>query len=215
MDEVLRETMAERAVTLAVEVFRTTELACFLRGTRIETAEGLVAIEEIEEGMLVETLDRGLQPVRRVLSKTVDARGRLAPVVLEAGVLGNSRPIRVSPHHRMVVTGWRAELLTGEPEVLAAAVDLVDGARVRVEPQETAEYFHLLFDRHEIVFAEGAPTESYHPFAADAGQVAPETLAEIMAIFPGLGLEFWEGTLLGGTVRPCATAEASRLLLAA
>ena len=77
------------------------------------------------------------------------------------------------------------------------------------------QYFHLLFDRHEIVFAEGAPTESYHPFAADAGKIAPDTLAELVTLFPELGTDFWEGTLLGGTVRPCATSAEARLLLAA
>lgn len=215
MDKDLREDVTERAIGIAVEMFRTTELACFLRGTRIETEDGLIAVEDLQEGMLVETMDRGLQPVRRVLSKTVDGMGPLAPVVIATGVLGNSRPIAVSPHHRMVVTGWRAELLTGEPEVLAAAVDLVDGARVRVVPQAEVEYFHLLFDRHEIVFAEGAPTESYHPFAADAGKIAPDTLAELVTLFPELGTDFWAGTLLGGTVRPCATSAEARLLLAA
>jgi hypothetical protein len=215
MEKGLRETVAERALALAVDLFQTTDLACFLRGTRIETAEGLVAVEDLRDGMLIETMDRGLQPVRRVLSKTVDGGGRLAPVRIEAGVLGNARAVLVSPHHRMVVSGWRAELLTGAPEVLAAAVDLIDGQRITIEPQAEAEYFHLLFDQHEIIFAEGAATESYHPFAEDAGELAPATLSEIEAIFPGMGLAFWEGTLLGGTARPCATSAEARLLLAA
>lgn len=215
MDEGLRRAVMERAVAAAVDLFETTDLACFLRGTRIETAEGMVAVEDLTDGMLISTMDRGLQPVLRVLSKTVGARGPLAPVRIETGVLGNDRPLLVSPHHRMLVTGWRAEILTGEVEVLAHAIDLVDDRRVRIEPQAEVEYFHLLFDRHEIIFAEGAPTESYHPFASDAGDVSPRTLDEIEAIFPGMGRQFWEGTLLGGTARPCATGAEARLLLAA
>ncbi len=203
------------ALALAVQVFQTTELACFARGTRIETATGFVAVEDLRDGMMIETMDHGLQPVRRVLSKAVDGRGALAPVEFAPGVLGNIRALRVSPHHRMVVSGWRAELLTGEPEVLAAAADLVDGARVRVEPVEQVEYFHLLFDRHEIIFAEGAATESYHPFASDAANLAPDTLAELESVFPDMGRAFWEGTLLGGTARPCASREEAALLLVA
>lgn len=209
------------ALQLAERAFHGTALACFTRGTRIETAEGLMPVEDLRAGMLIETMDHGLQPLRRVLSKRVDGTGALAPVVIAAGVFGTARPLRLSPHHRMVVSGWRAELLTGEAEVLAAAGDLVDGRRVRVEPVAEAEYFHLLMDRHEIIFAEGAATESYHPFAADAATVAPETMAEFLAIFRSLipegadvqALPFWEDTLLGATARPCARPEEAALLL--
>ncbi len=211
----MQDARVDAAIALAVQVFETTELACFARGTRIETSTGFVAVEDLRDGMMIETMDNGLQPVRRVLSKVVDGRGALAPVVFAAGVLGNVRPVQVSPHHRMVVSGWRAELLTGEPEVLAAAIDLVDGERIAVLPVERVEYFHLLFDRHEIIFAEGAATESYHPFAHDATELAPATLAELDAVFPDMGVAFWEGTLLGGTVRPCANRAEAALLLQA
>lgn len=166
--------------------FETTDLACFVRGTLIETAAGLLAVEDIADGTLVRTMDNGLQPVRQVLSKTVSGQGPLAPVVLKAGVLGNARDLLVSPHHRMLISGWQAELLTGEAEVLAAASHLVNGDRVFRQPCAEVEYFHLLFDTHEIIFAEGSATESYHPFLADSGTRAPETLAELMAIFPEL-----------------------------
>lgn len=211
----MQDARVDAAIALAVQVFQTTELACFARGTRIETSTGFVAVEDLRDGMMIETLDNGLQPVRRVLSKVVDGRGTLAPVVFAAGVLGNVRPVQVSPHHRMVVSGWRAELLTGEPEVLAAAIDLVNGERIAVVPVTQVEYFHLLFDRHEIIFAEGAATESYHPFAHDATDLAPATLAELDAVFPDMGVAFWEGTLLGGTVRPCANRAEAALLLQA
>jgi hypothetical protein len=201
------------AGALAERVFKETDLACFVRGTRIETEAGLVAVEDLRDGMLVETMDRGLQPIRRVLSKVVDGAGRLAPVVIEAGVLGNVRALHVSPHHRMAITGWRAELLTGEPEVLAEARHLVDGVRVRVVPVAAVEYFHLLLDRHEIIFAEGAATESYHPFAADAATLSPATLAELEAIFPEVEQAFWDGTAMGGAVRPFASAQEAALLL--
>lgn len=214
MSDQAMDARVDAALALAVELFQTTDLACFARGTRIETATGFVAVEDLRDGMLIETMDHGLQPVRRVLSKVVDGRGALAPVEFGAGVLGNVRALRVSPHHRMVVSGWRAELLTGEPEVLAAAADLVDGARVQVAAVERVEYFHLLFDRHEIIFAEGAATESYHPFADDAAELSPATLAELEAVFPDMGRAFWEGTLLGGTARPCASRDEAALLLA-
>lgn len=166
--------------------FETTDLACFVRGTLIETASGPRAVEDIADGTLIKTIDNGLRPVRRVLSKTVSGQGTLAPIVLKAGVLGNARDLLVSPHHRMLISGWQAELLTGEIEVLASAGHLLAGDRIFRQPCDEVEYFHLLFDTHEIIFAEGAATESYHPFLADSGTRAPETLAELMAIFPEL-----------------------------
>lgn len=216
----------DMARKLAERVFLDTDMACFTAGTRIETAAGLVAVEDLRDGMLIETMDNGLQPLRRVLRKKVVGTGALTPVVIEAGVFGNARALRLSPHHRMVVSGWRAELLTGEPEVLAAAGDLVDGHRVRREEAAEVEYFHLLFDRHEIIFAEGAATESYHPFAGITDGMSPEVQQEFVAIFRELAptfapdlmtvadLPFWEDTLLGATARPCARPEEAALLMA-
>lgn len=209
MEERVQDGPSPALLEAVDRIFAATALACLARGTRVETAAGLVAVEDIADGTLIETMDNGLQPVRRVLSKVVDGRGALAPVVIDAGVLGNAAPLRVSPHHRMAVTGWRAELLTGEVEVLAEARHLVDRWRVRVEPVAEVEYFHLLFDRHEIIFAEGAPTESYNPSAADAETLAPATLAELRALFPELDGD----GLLGRIVRPCASATEAALLL--
>lgn len=177
------------ALAYAVRTFETTNLACFVRGTLIQTDSGPMAVENITDGTLIETMDNGMQPVRRVLSKRVQGIGPLAPVVFKAGVLGNDRDLWVSPHHRMLLSGWQAELLTGETEVLAAARHLVNGDSIFTNPQAEVEYFHLLFDRHEIIYSEGTPTESYHPLLLDAEDRAPETLAELRRIFPELEYE--------------------------
>lgn len=216
----------EMARKLAERIFLGTDMACFTAGTRIETAEALIAVEDLREGMMIETMDNGLQPLRRVLRKRVAGTGALTPVVIEAGVFGNVRALRLSPHHRMVVSGWRAELMTGEAEVLAAAGDLVDGLRVRREEAAEVEYFHLLFDRHEIIFAEGAATESYHPAGGQAADLPDALRQEFVAIFREMApthapewaalaaLPFWEGTVLGAMARPCARPEEAALLLA-
>lgn len=184
----------------ATRVFVQTDLACFVRGTRIETDCGEIEVQNITEAALVRTADHGFQPVRRVLSKRVDATGGLAPVRIAAGVLGNTRDLLVSPHHRMVVSGWQAELLTGEPEVLVAAGLLATGNdRIHRQPMEQVEYIHLLFDRHEIIFAEGAATESYHPLSHDAAERAPATQAELLALFPDLAT----GSANSRAARPC------------
>ena len=77
-----------------------TGVVCFVRGTAIMTAEGERMIEELEAGDLILTLDHGYQPIRWIGSTTVEAKGKLAPIVFEAGAMGNARRLKVSPQHR-------------------------------------------------------------------------------------------------------------------
>ncbi len=159
---------------------------CFARGTMIDTAAGEKPIESLEVGDLVRTADHDYQPIRWIGASKVQAIGNIAPILIKAGTLGNSRDLRVSPQHRMLLGGWQAEMLFGTDEVLVAAKHLVnDSTILRVEGGEV-EYFHMLFDTHEIVFAEGAPSESFHPGQEGWGALAEEARAEILALFPEL-----------------------------
>ncbi|MCB2115310.1 MAG: Hint domain-containing protein [Rhodobacteraceae bacterium] len=157
--------------------------ACFTPGTRLRVPGGEVPIETLTPGDLVETLDRGPQPVRWIGSTTVEAVGNRAPVRFAPGVLGNRRPLTVSQQHRMLVTGWQAELMLGEREVLVAARHMVDQPGVSLGAGGEVEYVHLLFDRHEIVFSEGVPSESFHPGSAQLDHDRA-LLAEITDLFP-------------------------------
>jgi hypothetical protein len=158
---------------------------CFTPGTRIATPEGERPVEDIRVGDLVLTRDSGPQPVIWAGRRTVDGTGDFAPIRIEAGVLGNVRPLLVSPQHRMLLRGWQAELALGLQEVLVAATHLVDGDRVRREPCDEVTYLHLMLPGHEIIFAEGAATESLDPhgdFARDDRVVG----SEIARLFPEL-----------------------------
>ena len=86
----------------------------------------------------------------------------------------------------MLVEGWKAELLFGEEQVLAAAKHLVNGDSIFVDEGGEVEYFHMLFDTHEIVYANGAPSESFHPGELDMGSLAEESREEILDMFPEL-----------------------------
>ena len=156
------------------------------------TDRGEVPIEELEEGDLVQTMDNGLQPIRWIGSTVRKAHGHLAPICIKEGTLDNARDLFVSPQHRMLVTGWRAELLTGEAEVLASAKSLVNDSTItRVEGGEV-EYFHMLFDQHEIVFAEGSPSESFHPGQEGWKALDEATRDEILELFPELAGDQFE-----------------------
>lgn len=161
-------------------------VVCFARGTRIKTQKGQIPIEDLTIGDLVKTLDRGFQPIRWIGSTTVAGQGKFAPVRITKGTMGNRRDLWVSQQHRMLVADWRSELLFGEGQVLIAAKAMVDDRGVRIEQVAEVEYFHMLFDNHEIVFAEGAASESFHPGKVGLGGMAVQTRAEIFSLFPDL-----------------------------
>lgn len=168
---------------------------CFRNGTRILTARGDVAVEDLRVGDMVMTRDHGLQPLRWIGSKQVTADllhlfPQMRPVRISAGALGPDLPTRdlyVSQQHRVLVGGKIVERVLGEPEALVAAKHLteIDGIDIDDSAQELS-YFHMLFDRHEIVCSEGAQTESLFTGPEAMKSVSPEARAEILALFPDL-----------------------------
>ncbi|MGB7268164.1 MAG: Hint domain-containing protein [Albidovulum sp.] len=158
---------------------------CFVAGTLISVPGGVVPVETLQPGDLVMTLDQGPQPIRWVGQRSVDASADFAPVRFAPGVIGNARALLVSPQHRMLVSGWMAELYFGRTEVLVAAKHLDGAPGVSLAPMAQVIYVHLLFDRHEIIFAEGAASESFHPGSMMLEQ-DQALRAEIAAIFPDI-----------------------------
>ncbi len=173
-------------------------IACFAAGTLIDTPTGRRAIEDIHAGDEVLTLDNGPQRVRWIGSawlgqEQLDLHPEHRPIRISAGALGNGAPnlpLRVSPQHRFLLRGALVELHLGEPEVLAPARHLLGNPGFAVERDCTdVVYFHLLFDRHEIVLANGAPAESFL-VGDQIREALPATqIAEITRLFPKLAAE--------------------------
>lgn len=158
---------------------------CFTRDTLIETPDGPTPVQDLSAGDLVLTVDNGAKPLLWVGKTRVPAVGKTAPIRFAAGVLGLDRETLVSPQHRMLIDDWRAEYFYGYPEILIAAHCLVNGTSVtRVEGGDVT-YYHLLFDQHEIVTANGARSESYYPGHA-LSQSDRDTCRELFDLFPEL-----------------------------
>ena len=96
------------------------------------------------------------------------------------------RDLIVSPQHRILVSGWWAELYMGEREVLVAAKHLVNGDTIRQVPGDEVTYVHLMTARHQILQANGVWTESFHPASADLGELAEADRAALLALLPGV-----------------------------
>lgn len=156
---------------------------CFTPGVLIETPDGPRLIETLKPGDLVNTLDQGAQPLMWIGRETVRAVGVFAPVHFAAGAIGNTSAITVSQQHRMMVSGWQAEMYYGENEVFVAAKHLVNGKAVQIRAGGMVDYIHLLFARHEVVIGNGVPSESYFPaHALNCDDQAARQ--EITALFP-------------------------------
>lgn len=173
-----------------------TSVICFTPGTRIRTDRGDVAVEEIEEGDRLQTKDNGMQEVlwkgeKRVTGARLYALPELRPIRLRAGALGVERPdedLIVSPSHRMLVKGAKARALFNTDEVLVAARDLVnDRTIVRDLAATSVTYVHLLLPRHEVVFANGLETESFHPAGEALESVEVAQRERLVGMLPELG----------------------------
>ena len=173
----------------------TTGVICFTRGTRIATPRGEIAVEDLVAGDLVLTLDHGPQVLRWIGSRQVSAPQMqadpgLRPVRLRAGALGNGLPLRdlvVSQQHRFLMSSRIVSHLFAREGILLAAKHMsgFDGIAICEDASET-EYFHLLFDAHEVIHAEGAAAESFLPGPEAQKMLRPGALAEILAVLPGL-----------------------------
>ncbi len=159
--------------------------ACFTPGTMIKTDQGERLIETLKPGDLVVTRDDGLQPILWVGRQTIRAVGDFAPIRFASGALGNTQSLLVSPQHRMLIDDWRAAYFCGCSEVFAAAKHLVNGTSVTIVEGGMVDYIHLLFSRHEVIFSNGVPSESYFPEHA-LKSADREARAELATLFPDL-----------------------------
>lgn len=139
------------------------QVACvsFTRGTQITLGSGQQrAIEDLRQGDPVLTRDDGVQRIRWIGQSTQRAHGTFAPIRIAAGTLNNADDLVVSPDHRLFVYQRTDRLGAGRSELLVKARHLVNGTTVTVQTGGFVDYFQLLFDSHQIIYAEGIAAES-------------------------------------------------------
>lgn len=133
----------------------------FLAGTHLTLAGGAQRkVEELQIGDMLLTRDHGPQPVRWIGQQTRRAVGAAAPIRIAEGTLNTARDLRLSPQHRLFIWQRRDELGTGRSEVLVRADLLVNGTTVTREEGGHVDSYQIVFDGHEIIFAEGIAVES-------------------------------------------------------
>ena len=135
--------------------------ASFTRGTRITLASAKQrAIEDLVPGDRILTRDAGPQEVRWIGQTTLRAEGAFAPILIKAGTLNNLGDLLVSPEHRLFIYQRHDALGAGRSEVLVRAQHLLNGTTVVRRTGGYVDYFQLLFDDHQIIYAEGIAAET-------------------------------------------------------
>ena len=157
------------------------QAACvsFTRGTHITTATGApVAIEDLVEGDRILTRDDGVQEIRWIGQNTVRAVGPYAPVRIAAGTFSNERDLVISSEHRLFFYERTDGRWDRRTEQLVRARHLINGTSVKAQQGGFVDYFQLLFDRHQIIYAEGIAAESLriNPITRSA---LPENLSRL------------------------------------
>ena len=168
---------------------------CFTPDTRLTTPGGASRIQDMKPGDLIMTRDNGPQQIlwtghRRMSGARLYAMPHLRPIRFRAGALGVGRPdqdLLVSPQHRMLIKGNAALALFNTPEVLVAAEDLInDGSIVVDHALREVTYVHILLEQHNIVWANGLETESFHPSNTALDTVDPVQRQILLNLLPGI-----------------------------
>ena len=164
-------------------------IPCFTAGTRIQTENGETAIEDLRPGDRVLTADNGPQPIiwigaRHVAAPEMRANPKLCPVLIRKGILGATRDTILSQQHGVLV-GMndcdqsylvRAHMLA---EFGPGQVRLARGKR-------QVTYYHILFEAHQIIFANGLASESFYPGQFGLSALDRAAQREVFALFPEL-----------------------------
>ncbi|WP_047997144.1 Hint domain-containing protein [Puniceibacterium sp. IMCC21224] len=145
----------------ALEKFAQVACVSFTRGTMITLASGAQRpVEDLTIGDRVLTRDDGPQAIRWIGHTTSRAVGAFAPIRIRAGTLNNLNDLLVSPDHRLFIYQRRDRLGAGRSELLVKARHLINGDSVTRVSGGFVDYFQMLFDHHQIIYAEGIAAES-------------------------------------------------------
>jgi hypothetical protein len=138
------------------------QVSCFLRGTRILTAEGDRKVEDLIVGDLLPTVFGGARPIqwigrfpfRRSDQAKAWVRGAL-PIRIARSALGPD-----IPNADLYITRTHALLIDG---ILVPVCNLINGTtitRYDACALDELEFFHIKLELHDVIYAEGAPCET-------------------------------------------------------
>jgi hypothetical protein len=187
-------------------------ITCFSQGTLIKTKDHDQPIESISVGQEIWTLENSYQLVRWIGHTSVRATGPYAPVMFASGSIGNDKQLIVSQEHRMYLKTPKAELFFGQNDCLIAAKHLVGLPGIDLCEGGIIDYYHLMFDRHEIISGNDILSESFFLSENSMRAVEKNQRTELLSLFPDLPAQLQQqGSLAAFTLnaREAAVLKAS------
>ncbi|MEC8041386.1 MAG: Hint domain-containing protein [Pseudomonadota bacterium] len=183
--------------TLGLVAFEDGLIPCFTHGTLIRTQAGEEEVQHLQKGQLLPLWSEGAARVRLVLQRHLSAKDlaaypNLRPVKITAGALGQGLPKRdlwVSPQHRMLVASPVAKRMFGAAEVLVAAIRLTELPGIYVDEWvDCITYVHVVMDQHQVIIAEGSPSETLFTGPEALRAMTPAAREELFQLFPDLAI---------------------------
>ncbi len=163
-------------------------VACYRRGSRIATVAGMVAVEDLREGVVVRTHKGGAAAITWIGHRHIDCRRHTAPrqvwpVRIRAGAFGAGRPCRdlfLSPDHAVFVDG-----------VLIPIKHLINDASIAQIETDDVTYYHVELPCHDVLLAEGLPAESYLDIGDRSGFANGDGA---LALYPDFASRTWDAS---------------------
>jgi hypothetical protein len=171
---------------------------CFGPGTRILTPWGAVPIESLKAGTHCVHPDRSPTPIRWIGQQHWSAEDlarapKLWPVRIAKNALGPGYPrtdLVVSQQHRILISSPELDIRFGSSEMFVPAIWLTDLDGIKTFcPEDGITYYHILFDAHQLVFANGQLAESLLMARQTCDALNREMWEEVRQVFPGINPE--------------------------
>lgn len=176
-------------VAPALPVFEAA-FSTFAQGGLILTDQGYVAVEDLECGMVLSTVDGGAQVLNWIGAMT------MYPHNLELGVPAprlfrfteggyghdtGTPDLMMGPGARVLP----GVLATDSSSPLVPVSELADGHSViGINPVSPVRVFHLGLERHSLMRANGILVESYHPGHSPHMDMPSEVYSHFVGLFP-------------------------------
>ncbi|MCX7566999.1 Hint domain-containing protein [Sulfitobacter sp. F26169L] len=165
--------------------------SAFTHGSLIQTTLGLVAVEDLQPGDMVQTATGEAAELVWVGTSTftpADAGKRTPLIRIMPDSLGQSRPERsltVGPGARILHTPAYLRGLADGKQLLTPASKFVDGVNViEVTPPTPIRLFHICLSRHAVINVDGIEMETFHPGAAAPREVSHALRDRFISLFP-------------------------------
>lgn len=160
-------------------------------GSLIQTTMGLVAVEDLQPGDMINTASGEAAELTWVGTSTfspADAGKRTPLIRIMPDALGQSRPERsltVGPGARILHTPAALRGIADGKQLLTPAAKLVDGVNViEITPPTATRMFHICLSRHAVINVDGIEMETFHPGATAPREVSHSLRDRFLSLFP-------------------------------